>query len=114
MVTTASQFDIWLITLDPTKGSEIRKTRPCIIVSPDEMNRWLRTLIVAPMTSTVRSYPSRVPIRFDGKDGQIALDQIRTIDKSRLIHRLGAVEAETAVALSETLVEMFKFGEGRA
>lgn len=114
MVTTTSQFDIWLITLDPTKGSEIRKTRPCIIVSPDEMNRWLRTVIVAPMTSTVRSYPSRVPINFDGKDGQIALDQIRTIDKTRLIRRLGAVEAETAVALSETLVEMFKFGEGGA
>ena len=111
MVTTTSQFDIWLITLDPTKGSEIRKTRPRIIVSPDEMNRWLRTLIVAPMTSTVRSYPSRVPISFDGKDGQIALDQIRTIDKSRLIRRLGAVEADTAVALSETLVEMFRFGE---
>lgn len=76
------------------------------------MNRWLRTPIVAPMTSSAKNYPSRVPIRFDGKDGQIALDEIRTIDRSRLIRRFGTAGADTAMALSEVLVEMFRFGEG--
>ena len=109
MVRTINRFDVWLVTLDPTKGSEIQKTRPCLIVSPDEMNGWLRTIIAAPMTTAARSYPTRVAIRFDMKDGQIALDQLRCIDKTRLVKRLGKAPEETCQAVSETLVEMFTF-----
>ncbi len=109
MVKTTSRFDIWLVSLDPTEGSEIQKTRPALIVSPDEMNKWLRTVIVAPMTTSIRSYPSRVAVSFKGKEGQVALDQLRCIDKSRLVKRLGRVENQTADAISELLVEMFRF-----
>ena len=107
MVKTVKRFDVWLVTLDPTKGSEIQKTRPCLIVSPDEMNGWLRTIIAAPMTTAERSYPTRVAIRFDKKDGQVALDQLRCIDKTRLIKRLGKASEDTCQAVAETLVEMF-------
>ena len=107
MVKTVKRFDVWLVTLDPTKGSEIQKTRPCLIVSPDEMNGWLRTIIAAPMTTAERSYPTRIAIHFDKKDGQIALDQLRCIDKSRLVKRLGKAPEDTCQAVSETLVEMF-------
>ena len=109
MVRTINRFDVWLVTLDPTKGSEIQKTRPCLIISPDEMNGWLRTIIAAPMTTAARSYPTRVAIRFDMKDGQIALDQLRCIDKTRLVKRLGKAPEETCQTVSETLVEMFAF-----
>jgi mRNA interferase MazF len=108
MVKTTSRFDIWLVSLDPTEGSEIQKTRPALIVSPDEMNKWLRTVIVAPMTTSIRSYPSRVPVSFKGKEGQVALDQLKCIDKSRLVKRLGRVESATANAVSDLLVEMFR------
>lgn len=101
------RFDIVLVNLDPTVGSEIRKMRPSVIVSPDEMNRHLRTVIVAPMTSTSRAYPSRVAITFEGREGQVALDQIRTVDKTRLVRRLGHAAAETADRISHVLVEMF-------
>jgi len=107
VVKAAQRFEIWLVTLDPTKGSEIQKTRPCLVISPDEINMWLRTVIIAPMTTRVRSYPSRVEIHFQGKDGQIALDQLRTIDKSRLVKRLGQAPVKTGTAVSRTLVEMF-------
>ena len=107
MVRTVKRFEVWLVTLDPTKGSEIQKTRPCLIVSPDEMNGWLRTIIAAPMTTAARSYPTRVAIRFDMKDGQIALDQLRCIDKTRLVKQLGKAPEDTCQAVSETLVEMF-------
>ena len=70
------RFEVWLVTLDPTKGYEIQKTRPCLIVSPDEMNHWLRTVIIAPMTTAVRSYPTRISIHFGGKEGQVALDPV--------------------------------------
>lgn len=101
------RFDVYLITLDPTIGSEIQKTRPCLIVSPDEMNRHIATIIVAPMTTKGRPYPSRVLCQFQGKEGQIVLDQIRTVDKSRLAKRLGSIEAETQAAVLAALAEMF-------
>lgn len=101
------RYDVWLVGLDPAQGSEIQKTRPCLVVSPDEMNQWLRTVIVAPMTTAQRSYPSRVPIRFQRKQGQVALDQIRTIDKTRLVKRLGKAPDGAAGQVADTLVEMF-------
>ena len=106
-VAEIQRFDIWLIALEPTKGSEIRKTRPCLIVSPNEMNLWLRTVIVAPMTTTIKSYPSRVAIQFGGKYGQVALDQLRCLDRTRLIKRLGTAPNQTGTAVSDVLVEMF-------
>src|SRR3990167_4564147 len=90
------RFNVFLVSLDPSQGAEIKKTRPCLVISPDEMNRHIKTLIVAPMTSKRRDYPTRVPVTFDGKEGSIVLDQIRTIDKSRIIKRLGAVDTKTA------------------
>ena len=107
MVGSVKRFEVWLVTLDPTRGCEIRKTRPCLIISPDEMNDWLRTIIAAPMTTAERSYPTRVAIRFDKKDGQIALDQLRCIDKTRLVKQLGRVPEETCQTVSDTLIEMF-------
>jgi len=99
--------EVWLVSLDPAQGAETQKTRPCLVVSPDEMNQHLRTVIVAPMTAVVCSYPTRVPIRFKGKDGQIALDQLRAIDRQRLVRKLGAVAAGTAQAASAILIEIF-------
>jgi mRNA interferase MazF len=99
--------EVWLVSLDPTVGSEIRKTRPCVIVSPDEMNRHLRTVIVAPMTSAERPYPTRVPVMFQGKRGQVALDQIRAADRQRLIRKLGNISSKTSLTVSSRLVEMF-------
>lgn len=107
VVKQVKRFEVWLVTLDPTHGSEIRKTRPCLIVSPDEMNGWLRTIIAAPMTTAERSYPTRIAIRFNRKDGQVALDQMRCMDKTRLIKRLGKVPEDVCRAVSDTLVEMF-------
>ena len=90
------QFEVYLVGLDPTIGKEIRKTRPCLVVSPDEMNDFVRTVIVAPMTTRGRPYVSRIPCRFQGKPGQVALDQIRTVDKQRLQKRLGKISGSTA------------------
>ena len=101
------RFDVFLVNLDPTIGSEIQKTRPCLIISPDEMNRSIRTVIIAPMTTKGRSYPTRVACQFQGKKGQIVLDQIRTIDKSRLVRKLGKLKEETRVEVLDTLAEMF-------
>jgi mRNA interferase MazF len=101
------RFDVVLVSLDPTMGSEIKKSRPCVVVSPDEMNQWLQAIIVAPMTSTKRNYPTRVGVLFDGKSGDIALDQIRTIDKKRILKTLGSIDSQTSVEVSEILVEMF-------
>ena len=83
------RFDVYLVNLDPTVGSEIQKTRPCLVVSPDEMNRHIATVMIAPMTTKGRPYPTRVACRFQGKEGQIVLDQLRTVDKVRLVKRLG-------------------------
>jgi mRNA interferase MazF len=103
------RFDVYLINLDPTVGSEIRKTRPCLVISPDEMNRWIATVIVAPMTTKGRSYPTRVACEFQGKDAQIVLDQIRTVDKSRLVRKLGqiseAIQGDVLTALAEMFAE---------
>jgi mRNA interferase MazF len=108
MVTRPPQRDeVWLVSLDPTQGVEIQKTRPCLIVSPDEMNQHLRTVIIAPMTTVVRAYPTRVPIRFQGKHGQVVLDQLRAVDRQRLLRKLGRVAPSAAEAASATLIEMF-------
>jgi mRNA interferase MazF len=90
-----NRFDVYLINLDPTMGSEIQKTQPCLIISPDEMNRHIRTVIVAPMTSAGKDYPTRITCQFKKKKGHIVLDQIRTIDKTRLIKHLGTLDSET-------------------
>ncbi len=103
----AERFDVYLVNLDPTVGSEIRKTRPCRIISPDEMNRHIATVIVAPMTTKGRPYPTRVPCRFQGKGGQIVLDQIRTVDKSRLVQKLGRISKSTQADVLDTIAEMF-------
>ena len=92
--------DVILVTLDPTRGSEIRKTRPCVVISPDELNRHLRTVIVAPMTTGGQAYPWRVPCRFQATDGFIALDQLRTVDRERIARKLGRL---APVALTATL-----------
>jgi mRNA interferase MazF len=102
-----SRFEVYLVNLDPTQGREIQKSRPCVIISPDEMNRHIGTVIVAPMTTKGRDYPTRVPVTFQGKKGQIVLDQVRTIDKSRLIKQLGKIDKKTGQKLLEILLEMF-------
>lgn len=101
------RFDVYLVILDPTVGSEIQKTRPCVIISPDEMNRHIATVIVAPMTTKGRSYPTRVACAFQGKEGQVVLDQIRTIDKSRLARKLGRLKKEVQQEILSVLIEMF-------
>ena len=102
-----NRFDVFLISLDPTRGSEIRKTRPCLVISPDEMNDHIRTVIVAPMTTKGRPYPSRVSCTFQGKRGQVVLDQVRTVDKTRLVRRLGAISARVQRKVLDALQEMF-------
>lgn len=99
--------EIWLVALDPTVGSEIKKSRPCVIVSPPELNQHLRTVIVAPMTSKGFAAPFRVPVTHGGIRGTIVLDQIRTVDKIRLVKRLGTVSAKTLSAVLTTLQEVF-------
>ncbi len=99
--------EVWLVALDPTVGSEIQKTRPCLIISPDELNAHLRTVIVAPMTTGSRPAPFRVPVAFKGKSGLILPDQMRTVDKARMIKRAGKVDAQTAAAVWRVLAEMF-------
>ena len=101
------RFDVFLVTLDPTAGSEIQKTRPCLVVSPDEMNRHIGTVIVAPMTTRGRDYPSRIACEFEGKAGQIVLDQLRTVDKRRLVRRLGQIDPQTQRSVISRLAEMF-------
>ncbi|MBI4493488.1 MAG: type II toxin-antitoxin system PemK/MazF family toxin [Chloroflexi bacterium] len=106
-VVGVSRFDVVLVRLDPTRGSEMRKTRPCVVVSPDEMNQALRTVVVAPMTTQGHAYPWRVPVAFGGQAGRIALDQIRTVDRERLARRVGHLDAGTALKVLDTLAEMF-------
>ncbi|MFP4030878.1 MAG: type II toxin-antitoxin system PemK/MazF family toxin [Desulfococcaceae bacterium] len=101
------RFDVHQVELDPTRGSEIRKSRPCVILSPDEMNRHIRTVIVAPMTSRQKAYPSRVRVRFQNKAGQVVLDQIRTVDKSRLVRKMGTLTDSEAAQVLQVLAEMF-------
>jgi mRNA interferase MazF len=101
------RFDVFLIRLDPTLGAEIKKTRPCLIVSPNEMNRYSRTVIVAPMTTAGPSFPTRIPCEFSGKSGQVVLDQLRAVDKSRLGRKLGKIGKATQSDVLAALQELF-------
>jgi mRNA interferase MazF len=107
MAVVINRFDVFLVSLDPTIGSEIRKTRPCVVISPPEMNRHLRTVIVAPMTTKGAPYPTRVPVKFKGKTGQIVLDQLRTVDRARLIRKLGAISRSAQEEVLSVIAEMF-------
>ncbi len=107
LVSGIERFSVHLVALDPTVGHEIPKSRPCVVVSPDEMNRHLRTVIVAPMTTASRGYPSRVAVRFRGRDGEVALDQLRAVDRARLVRRLGALPADTGRRVCDVLTTMF-------
>jgi mRNA interferase MazF len=99
--------EVHLVRLDPTLGSEIQKTRPCVVVSPDELNSHLRTVIVAPMTTSGRAYPWRIRCRFQNRSGYVVLDQLRTVDRERLVKRLGAISDTTLVEVLSGLQEMF-------
>jgi len=101
------RFEVYLVSLDPTVGSEIQKSRPCLIISPDEMNRHINTVIIAPMTTRGRDYPTRVTCTFQGRQGQIVLDQIRTVDKTRLMRKLGRITSPTQRAVLAILQSMF-------
>ena len=101
------RFEVYRVALDPTIGSEIQKTRPCVVISPDEMNRTIATVILAPMTTRGRSYPSRVACQFQGKEGQIVLDQLRAVDKRRLLKRLGRITTSTQEDVLRVLAAMF-------
>jgi mRNA interferase MazF len=100
------RFEIYLINLSPTLGAEIQKTRPCVVISPNEMHS-LSTVIIAPMTTKIKKYPTRIPLKFDAKEGQVALDQMRAVDKSRLIKKLGHVEKKTQKHIIKVLLEIF-------
>jgi mRNA interferase MazF len=101
------RFDVYLVALDPTLGAEIKKTRPCVVISPDEMNRHIRTVIVAPMTTQRHAYPTRVTCTFEGKKAEIVLDQIRTVDRTRLIKRLGRVGPRAREQVLSVLADLF-------
>ena len=101
------RFDVYLVNLDPTIGHEIKKSRPCLVISPDEMNRYISTVIVAPMTTKGRKYPTRVPCTFQGKEGQVVIDQLRTVDKIRLAKRLGKIDPDTQTNVFSVLSELF-------
>ena len=107
MVSHPRRDEVWLIALDPSKGSEIKKTRPCLVISPNEMNESLQTTLVAPMTTTLRSYPTRANLTYRNKTGQVALDQLRAVDRQRLVRKLGAIPVKTAHEVASVLVEMF-------
>jgi mRNA interferase MazF len=107
MGVVAKRFDVFLVNPDPTIGSEIRKARPCLVISPDEVNRFIETVIIAPMTTKGRDYPTRVACVFKGKHGQMVLDQIRTIDKVRLVKKLGRIDKQTQDEVLSVLAEMF-------
>lgn len=101
------QFSIYLISLDPTLGSEMQKTRPCVIISPNEMNKYLSTVIIAPMTTVIRDYPTRIKLTFDQKQGQIVLDQIRAVDRNRLIRKIGNLDEDISNQVSDLLIKIF-------
>ena len=105
--TVATRGEVYLVQLDPTHGSEIRKTRPCLVVSPDELNHHLRTVIVTPMTTGGHAYPWRIRCRFQGRSGLVAVDQVRTVDTERLVRRLGQLAPGTLGSVLAVLGEMF-------
>ena len=100
------QYEVYLINLDPTIGHEIQKTRPCLVISPEEMNNNIRTVIIAPMTTKSHAYPTRIPVRFNKKSGWIVLDQIRTVDKARLVKKLGRISNKEITAVKDILKQM--------
>lgn len=106
-VVAVSRFEVYLVSLDPTLGHEIRNTRPCVVISPDEMNHHIGTVIVAPMATQGRDYPTRIALSFQRKKGQIVLDQIRTVDKARLMKRMGKLDNAAATRMLKVLQEMF-------
>lgn len=101
-----NQYNVYLVNLDPTLGHEIKKTRPCLVISPDEMNHNIDTIIVAPMTTKSHSYPTRIPVKFDGKQGWIVLDQIRTVDSIRLVKHLGKITKKEVSEVKRVIKEM--------
>ncbi len=101
------RFEVYLINLDPTIGVEIKKTRPCVVISPDEMNSTIRSVIIAPMTTKTRAYPTRIACRFEERQAEIVLDQIRTVDQQRLQKRLGRLDRQTQYAVLDALAELF-------
>jgi mRNA interferase MazF len=103
------RFEFWLVSINPTLGSEISKSRPCLVISPDEANKFLNTVTVVPLTSTLKNYPTRVKCAFEGRTGQLAIDQIRSVDKTRLVKKLGDLDEATAKTICAVLVETFKF-----
>jgi mRNA interferase MazF len=109
MAMVVKRFDVYLVNLDPSVGSEIKKTRPCLIISPDEMNGNIRTVIIAPMTSTRKQYPTRVSCSFRDKDGEVVLDQLRTIDKTRLIKKIGTIDLKDQLEVISVLQRLFAF-----
>ncbi|MCX6326277.1 MAG: type II toxin-antitoxin system PemK/MazF family toxin [Bacteroidia bacterium] len=103
------RFEVWNIELNPTKGSEINKIRQCLVVSPNEINKFLNTVVIVPMTSTIKPYPTRLDCHFKAKNGQLVVDQIRSIDKSRLIEKLGTMDVNTCKNVSALIIETFKY-----
>lgn len=109
MAVAVKRFDVYLVNLDPTIGSEIQKTRPCLVISPDEMNGNIRTVIIAPMTSAQKEYPTRISCTFRKRQGQIVLDQIRTVDKARLIQKIGTIDSKAQLDVISVLQRLFAF-----
>ena len=107
MAMEVKRFEVYLVNLDPTVGHEIKKSRPCLVISPDELNGYITTVIVAPMTTKGRNYPTRVPCTFQGKEGQVVMDQIRTVDKIRLVKRLGKIDSKTQADVFSVVSELF-------
>lgn len=101
------RFEVFLVNLDPTVGSEIQKTRPCLVISPDQMNQYINTVIVAPLTTKGKPYPTRVSCKLQGKQGMVVLDQIRTVDKTRLVHKIGRLDTKTQAEVLRVLGEIF-------
>ena len=102
-----NQYGVVLVNLDPSIGSEIRKTRPCVVISPNELNRNLNTIVVAPMTTNPKNYPTRVRVKFQGKEGRIAVDQIRTIDSKRVVKSLGSIKRDEVIDLKDVIKQTF-------
>lgn len=103
------RFDVWLVTLDPATGSEIKKTRPCVIISPKEINEYMKTVLIAPLTSTIKRFPFRLNCNFQDHPGQIALDHLRSVDKSRLVKKIGQIDKETALEMCQLLNVIFEY-----
>ena len=104
-----NRFEVWNVELNPTKGSEINKIRPCLVVSPNEANKFLNTVTIIPLTSTLKPYPTRLNCSFKGKHGQLVVDQIRSIDKSRLVGQMGLLDESTCKAICTLISETFKY-----